>query len=114
MLDAGKYRALITFQRNTDNPGSGEEWEDYLTVHGYINGVSGNEFFVVNAGDMASLAVTIECRWQPALMRVTPMMYRAVSGGVVYELTSPGDDVCYRHEVIKFRAKRIYTEADGI
>lgn len=113
MTDPGKYRNAITFQKNTDNPGDCGEWEDFVTVHGYINGVSGNEFFIANAGYEASLTVTIECRWQPALMKITPMMYRAVSDGIVYELISPADDVGYRHETVKFRAKRIYTEEDS-
>lgn len=113
MINPGKYRDVIVFQKNTDNPGAAKEWEDFITVHGYINGVKGDEFFVANAGYEASLTVTIECRFQPALMKITPMMYRAVSSGIVYELISPADDVGYRHETVKFRAKRIYTEDDG-
>ncbi|MCM1525564.1 MAG: head-tail adaptor protein [Ruminococcus sp.] len=114
MINAGKYRNVITFQKNTDNPGNSKEWEDLITVYGYINGVSGNEFFIANAGYEAALTVTIECRYQPALMKIVPMMYRAACAGIVYELISPADDVGYRHETVKFRAKRIYTAGDGI
>ena len=108
MITAGQLNAVICFQRSVN-----DVWEDYLPCRGYINGLSGNEFFIANAGYEAALTVTIQCRYQPALMRITPMQYRAVSGGVVYELISPADDVGSRHSEIKFRAKRIYTEEDG-
>ena len=108
---AGQLNAVITFQRRDDDTG---EWSDYITVRGYINGVSGTEFFIANAGYEGSLTVTIQCRYQAALMRITPMRYRAVtSDGIVYELISPGDDVQMKHAEVKFRAKRIYTEEDG-
>lgn len=109
MTPIGAYREVITFQR-ADDSGA---WSDYATVRGHINGLSGNEFFVANAGYEAALTVTISCRFQLALMRVTPMQYRAISNGIVYELISPADDINYRNEEIKFRAKRIYTEEDG-
>lgn len=108
MITAGQLNAVICFQRSVN-----DVWEDHLTCRGYINGLNGTEFFVANAGYEAALTVTIQCRYQPALMRITPMQYRAVSGGVVYELISPADDVGSRHSEIKFRAKRIYTEEDG-
>ena len=108
MITAGQLNAVICFQRSVN-----DVWEDQLTCRGYINGLSGNEFFIANAGYEAALTVTIQCRYQPALMCITPMQYRAVSGGVVYELISPADDVGSRHSEIKFRAKRIYTEEDG-
>lgn len=108
MITAGQLNAVICFQRSVN-----DVWEDRLTCRGYINGLSGNEFFIANAGYEAALTVTIQCRYQPALMHITPMQYRAVSGGVVYELISPADDVGSRHSEIKFRAKRIYTEEDG-
>ena len=108
MISAGQLNAVICFQRSVN-----DVWEDHLTCRGYINCLSGNEFFIANAGYEAALTVTIQCRYQPALMHITPMQYRAVSGGVVYELISPADDVGSRHSEIKFRAKRIYTEEDG-
>lgn len=107
-IRSGKLRQMVTFQKNIN-----DNWVGFLTVHGHINGVSGNEFFIANAGYEAALTVTIECRFQPALMRVTPMEYRAVSGGIVYELISPGDDVEFMHRLVKFRAKRIYTQEDS-
>ncbi len=100
-------KETVTFQRY-----DGSEWADFLTCHAYINGVSGNEFFIANAGDTAALTVTITVRYQPDVMRITPMEYRAVCGAV-YELISPADDIGFMHREVKFRAKRIYTEADG-
>lgn len=104
-FNPGKYRAKITFQRNTE----GDKWDDYITVSGYINGVSGNEFFIANAGYEAGLAVSIECRYQPLIMKINPMEFRAVSEGIVYELISPPDDLEMRHRFIKFRGRRVYT-----
>jgi len=108
-MTAGKLRERITFQRKNDSG-----WEDYITVQAYVNGVSGNEFFIANAGYEAALTVTIDCRFQLALLKITPMRYRAVDhNGIVYELISPGDDIKTAHTDIRFRAKRIYTEEDG-
>lgn len=108
-MNINRMNSRIIFQKiSPDN-----EWNDYISCYGYINGVSAGEFFVANTGGEAALTVTVSCRFQPALMRVTPMQYRAVSGGVVYELMSPGDDVRFKHEEIVFRAKRIYSEDDG-
>lgn len=109
-MNMSRMNSRLTFQKRNDN----DEWEDYLSCYAYINGLSGNEFFVANAGYEAALTVTISCRFQLALMRVTPMQYRAVSNGIVYELISPADDVGYKHCEVKFRARRIYTEDDGI
>lgn len=109
-MNMSRMNSRLTFQKRNDN----DEWEDYLSCYAYINGLSGNEFFVANAGYEAALTVTISCRFQFALMRVTPMQYRAVSNGIVYELISPADDVGYKHCEVIFRARRIYTEDDGI
>ena len=96
-------RDKITFQYTTDNV----NWTDYKTCHAYINGLSGNEFFVGNAGFDNALTVTIDCRYDPALM-VIPTTYRAVDhNGRVYELVSPADDVKSEHKSIKFRARRV-------
>ena len=109
MTQPGMYRSRVTFQR-ADSSG---EWKDYITVSCYINGMSGDEFYIANAGYEASLAVNIFCRYQPALMRITPMQYRAVSNGIIYELTSPADDIMYSHREIKFRGVRVYTDTEG-
>ena len=104
-----RMNSRITFQTRNDN----DEWEDHLSCYAYINGLSGNEFFAANAGYEAALTVTVSCRFQLALMRVTPMQYRAVSNGIVYDLPSPGDAIQFKHEEVIFRAKRIYSEDDG-
>ena len=108
-MNLSRMNSRITFQKRNDN----DEWEDYLSCYAYINGLSGNEFFAANAGYEAALTVTVSCRFQLALMRVTPMQYRAVSNGIVYDLLSPGDDIQFKHEEVIFRAKRIYSEDDG-
>lgn len=102
-------KETITFERTDGN----DEWEPFLTTHAYINAVSGNEFFIANAGNEGSLVVTVTCRFQLKLMRVTPMQYRIRHGDIFYELISPGDDVKLKHRFVKFRARRIYTEQDG-
>lgn len=107
-MRSGLLRDTVTFQKY-----DGAEWTDHLTCHAYINGVSGNEFFIANAGDTAALTVTVTVRYTPDIMRITPMEYRAVCSGIVYELISPADDIGFMHREVKFRAKRIYTEADG-
>lgn len=97
-------RHLLTFQFTKDNV----NWEDYAEAHAYINGLSGTEFFIANAGYDSSLMVNIECRYDPMLMRIIPNMFRAVDiQGTIYELVSPPDDVQLRHKTIKFRAKRV-------
>ena len=45
MITAGQLNAVICFQRSVN-----DVWEDHLTCRGYINGLSGNEFFIANAG----------------------------------------------------------------
>ncbi len=80
-MRAGMLKDTVTFQKY-----DGAEWTDHLTCHAYINGVSGNEFFIANAGDTAALTVTVTVRYTPDIMRITPMEYRAVCGGIVYEL----------------------------
>lgn len=109
-MNIARLKEKITFQRTEGQ----DKWEDYLTVHAYINGVSGTDYFLANAGGEASLTVTVDCRYQSALMRVVPMMYRIKQGDIVYRLESPGDDIQMRHEIVRFRAKRVYTEEDGL
>ena len=108
-MNIADMKEIITFERTDGN----DEWEPFLTTHAYINGVSGNEFFIANAGNEGSLTVTVTCRFQLKLMRVTPMQYRIKHGDIYYEIISPGDDVQLKHRHIKFRARRIYTEKDG-
>lgn len=108
-MNTDRMNARITFQKSSD----GIEWKDVLSCYAYINGVNGNGFFIANAGYEAALTVTVSCRYQPALMKITPMQYRIICGGVKYELLSPADDVRFEHREVIFRAKRIYTEEDG-
>ena len=108
-MNTDRMNSRITFQKSSD----GIEWEDFLSCYAYINGVNSNEFFIANAGYEAALTVTISCRYQPLLMRITPMQYRIVCNSVVYELLSPADDVRFEHREVIFRAKRIYMEEDG-
>lgn len=107
MINTGNMKQLITFQYSED----GINWQDKFQRHAYINGLSGTEFFIANAGYDASLTVTISCRYDRMLMQVIPTNYRAVSAdGTIYELISPADDLQYKHREIKFRAKRVYSD----
>jgi len=98
-------RDTITFQRAVDD---GRNYTDVLTCRAYINGVSGDEFFMANAGFAGGLTVTINCRYQAGLMVINPTNTRAVDGkGNVYELISPADDKQGRHIEVIFRARRV-------
>lgn len=102
-------RQFVTFQRTRDSMA----WEDHLSCHAYINGLSGQEFFIANGGFDSSLAVEIECRYFPELMEIIPSTFRAVdSSGVIYELISPADDIRMEHRTVKFRAKRVTSDAE--
>ena len=106
-MNTGSMKQLVTFQYSAD----AVNWENRFSRHVYINGLSGTEFFVANAGYDASLTVTISCRYDRELMQVVPTNYRVVSAdGVIYELISPADDIQLRHREIKFRAKRVYSD----
>lgn len=107
MTDVGGMRSRITFQTRFDGETG---WTDFISCSAYINGVSGSDFYSANMGYEAELAVNIICRWQPDLMYVVPRVYRVVDEhGIIYDITSPADDVGYRHDTVKIRAKRIYT-----
>ncbi len=97
-------RQFVFFQKTEDNL----TWQDYFSCHAYINGLSGTEFFIANAGYDSALTVEIECRYCPELMNVIPSTYRIIDGiGTVYELISPADDIKELHKTIKFRGRRI-------
>lgn len=104
MFNPGILKETLMFQKSEDLV----TWDNYYTCKGYINGLSGMEFFIANAGWDTTLTVTITCRFQKPLMSVIPTNYRVIDGNTVYELLSPADDVGYKHEEIKFRAKRVY------
>jgi len=96
-------RNIVTFQKTENNV----DYADYFTCHAYINGLSGQEFFIANAGFDNALTVNIECRYCPELMIISTQ-YRAVDeSGNVYEILSPADDIQLKHKIIKFRAKRL-------
>lgn len=103
-MNIGKMNSRITFQRTIDD---GETWENILSCSAYINGLSGNEFFIANAGSDSALVVEISCRYQPALMEVIPTEHRAVEGKHIYDLLSPADDKGAEHKEIIFRARRL-------
>ena len=109
MHHIARFKEKITFERTE----GGDVWEPYITVHAYINGVSGTDYFLANAGGEASLTVTVDCRYQLALMRVVPMQYRIRQGDIIYDIQSPGDDIQMRHETVRFRARRRYMDEDG-
>lgn len=97
-------RQFVTFQKTVDNV----SWQNFFSCHAYINGLSGTEFFMANAGYDSSLTVEIECRYCPELMQVVPSTYRIVDEHkTVYELISPADDIQLMHKTVKFRGKRI-------
>lgn len=104
-MNIGTMKNYITFQR-TEN---GSEWEDIHSTYAYINGLSGTEFFIANAGGDAALTVTVTCRYNPKLLSILPTDCRIKDEkGIVYELISPADDVRMEHKEIRFRARRIY------
>lgn len=109
-MNVASLKETITFQFSDDQI----TWTDYLTTHAYINGVSGKEYYLANAGDEGVLTVNVECRYQSKLMKITPMQYRIVHNGNVYNLLSPADDVQMRHKTVKFRARREYYQEDGV
>lgn len=99
----GQMRDTVTFQR-TDNK---KNYSDVYTCRAYINGVSGSEWFIANAGFDAGLTVTITVRYCAEVMSINPNVCRAVDGyGNVYELLSPGDDKQAQHREVIFRARR--------
>lgn len=108
-MNISRMNQRVTFQKINE----ADEWKDFISCYAYINGVNASDFFIANTGGEAALTVTVSCRYQPDLMKITPMQYRIASDGIIYELMSPGDDIMFRHEEVIFRAKRIYTEADG-
>ena len=95
-------RNIVTFQKTEDNI----NYVDYYRCHAYINGLSGNELFIANAGFDSELTVNIECRYCPELMIVSTLFRIIDDNGVVYEIISPADDIQLRHKIIKFRARR--------
>ena len=95
-------RNIVTFQKTEDNI----NYVDYYRCHAYINGLSGNELFIANAGFDSELTVNIECRYCPELMIVSTLFRIIDDNGVVYEIISPADDIQLRHKIIKFRCKR--------
>lgn len=107
-MKAGRLNEEVTFQQVRSD---GLTWMDLFTRRAYINGVSGNEFFIANAGYEAALTVTITLRYDPVLLGVVPQTCRAVDhNGIIYELLSPADDKEMRHKEIIFRARRIYSD----
>lgn len=98
-------RDTVTFKRSADQ---GQTYTDILTCRAYINGVSGDEFFIANAGFAGGLTVTVTCRWQPGLMAINPTNSKIVDGrGNEYELLSPADDKQGKHVEVIFRARRV-------
>jgi hypothetical protein len=103
-VNANILRNTVTFQKTVDD---GETYTDILTARAYINGVSGSEFFIANAGYEAALVVTITCRYQLALMAINPTDTRCVDEhGYIYDLISPADDKQGLHDEVIFRARR--------
>ncbi len=105
-MKVGSLRDTVTFMLTADE---GITYTDFLTCRAYINGVSGNEFFIANAGAVGSLAVNVTCRYQPALMRINPTVcMMRDQNGYEYELLSPADDKQGLHKECIFRARRLY------
>lgn len=103
-------RSTVTFQKTSDD---GRTWTDVLTCRAYINGVSGNEFFIANAGYAGQLVVTVSCRYQAALMGINPTVCRIKDGsGCIYDLLSPADDKQSLHRECIFRASRLFTDGE--
>ena len=95
-------RNIVTFQKTENNV----DYVDYFTCHAYINGLSGQEFFIANAGFDNTLTVNIECRYCPELMIISTTFRIVDENGNIYEILSPADDIQLQHKTIKFRAKR--------
>ncbi len=102
-MTIGSMRDTVTFQGTEDR----KTYTDILSCRAYINGVSGSEWFIANAGYDAGLTVTITARYQPALMAINPNKTRVIDqNGNRYDLLSPADDKQGKHKEIIFRARR--------
>lgn len=110
-MNVDAMRDTVTFQKTEDE---GITWSDVLTCRAYINGVSGNEFFIANAGAVGSLVVTITCRYQLMLLKINPTVCRVIDQNAQeYELLSPADDKAGTHKEVIFRARRVYRDGMG-
>lgn len=114
-MHIANLKEKIVFQRTFDDI----TYEDFLTTHAYMNGMStseyfqtkaGGEFYLDYAGTEGQIITTVTCRYQKKLMQITPQQYRIKhttnDGDIYYELLTAADDVQLRHERVKFRARR--------
>lgn len=107
-MEAGAYNSRIEIQVTNNNVQSAEiQYVPFMTVWAYVNGISGKEFWEVNAGGVAENIVNVTVRYNKQLMFLAPQTTRFILDGFTYELISPPDDVQFLHKQIKFKAVRI-------
>lgn len=102
MVNSTSLREKITFQVLDEE----ENWVDYLTVYAALSGLRNSEYWVNFAGGNADEYLNVSVRYDRRLMDIIPQCGRFIHSGNIYELVSPPDDVLFKHEEIKFRARR--------
>lgn len=104
-MEAGAYNSRIEIQIMLD-PEDVSSFVPFMSVWAYVNGLSGKEFWEVNAGGVAENIVNVTVRYNKDIIKLAPQTTRFILNGSIYDLISPPDDVQFLHRQIKFKARR--------
>ncbi len=107
-MDAGAYRELVIIEKASvikDSIGNHKTvWQKYYRGYAYINNLSGTEYWEA-AQTQAENTVMFIMRYHPLMEQINTREYRLVHREQEYNITSI-DNVQYKNETVKFRAKK--------
>lgn len=105
-MSAGMYRNLITIQQYVEgfdsigNPS--QEWQNYKQVYGYVNGLSGAEYWEA-ANVHQENTVEFVFRWKPFFDTMNTKQYRIIFNGGIYNINLI-DNLQFRNKTVKIKA----------
>ncbi len=98
----------ITFQKESETKdaigNSKNVWADVFSCYATLAGESGSEVFVAG-GTTEKLDCTFTVRWSSEVAHVTPLHYRILCDGYVFDIQGV-DHMSNKHKCIKFKCTR--------
>ena len=105
-MNSGMLRHVVKIQkyeRGQDEIGNPKgKWIDYKTVHAYVNGLNGKEYWEAATVHQENTTEFI-FRWKPFFNALNSREYRLVFNDNIYNIAFI-DNIQYRNKTVKIKA----------
>lgn len=106
-MNAGAFKKIITIQKLSTTSDKYrnhiDTWTDWKRVYAYVNGLSGNEYWIAGHEKNESILEFV-CRWNRLFDSMNTKEYRVIFNQEIYDIESI-DNIQFRNQTVKLRGR---------